>query len=99
MPRSVSNLKQSVEESRRQLEMLFRFVEDPTIQNALIEWMEMAQTTDPHEFMQDHGIKIPEQIKIGPAVDSCSNLCIGAWCPLHIHLPSGIIELGRCEDD
>ena len=99
MPRSASILKQSVEESKRRFEALFQFIEAPTIQNALVDWIEMSPTSDPQKFLQNRGIKIPEPIKISPAFSSCSNLCIGSWCPLHIHLPSGTIELGRCEDD
>jgi hypothetical protein len=89
----------SVRKSKSQFEALFAFLEGEDFQNAFVDWVEQKPNVELKDYLAARGVSSGAGISISSAIPECVNLCIGSWCPVHIHLPSLTIDVGRCEDE
>lgn len=90
--------KMSLKDCRSNIESIFGLLEDAQVQNSLAKWAEMSSKPDLVQFLKSEGVSVPDNITSAPSSDTCFNLCIGSWCPLHVHLPPGAVHVGMCED-
>lgn len=95
MPSPEDHLK-SVRDYKIRINTLFAFLESESVLEMLSEWSQTDRKSDPIAFFKSRGVNVPPGVAISAISDMCSNLCIGAWCPLHFTFAEGI-GIGRCE--